>query len=98
MEYGTILPLDMINKIKSEKSDENIIKSNNNLIKSKFDLSSNSASLLLNKTFCQKIWDNYLEIDININAYLYISIKTNNTKIKINNDIIGESIVSLEII
>ena len=92
--YGTLLSLDMINKIKSEKSDDNIIKDNHNLIISKFDLSSNSAYLLLNKTFCQSIWDSYTEIDTNANAYLYISIKTNNKKIEINDDIIGEAIVS----
>ena len=91
--YGTIITLEMINEIKKEKNDEKII--NNLLEKTKFDIGSNSASLLLNKTLSKKIWDSYINKEKNANAYLYISIKSDNKNILINNNnILGETIIT----
>ena len=87
---GTIINMEMINKIKIAKNDSNIINSKNN-IKINFDLSTNSAFIVLNKTYCKNIWNNIN--NSNENAYLYISIKQNNEK-TIDKDISGQMIVS----
>ena len=67
---GSIINMEMINKIKKEKSDEKIIK---NKITAKYDITTNSAFIILNKTYCEYIWNQYTTQ--NSNAYLYISIK-----------------------
>ena len=69
---GSIINMDMINKIKNAKSDENIVDKNNK-IKINYDLTTNSAFIVLNKTYCELIWNKYKTQ--NTNAYLYISIK-----------------------
>ena len=87
---GTIINMEMINKIKIAKNDENIINAENN-IKINYDLSTNSAFIVLNKTYCENIWNNLNKT--NENVYLYISIKQNNEK-TIDKDISGQMIVS----
>ena len=87
---GTIINMEMINKIKLNKSDTNIINSDNN-IKINYDLSTNSAFITLNKTYCENIWNS---LDTNDeNAYLYISIKPKEAK-SLEQDISGQMIVS----
>jgi cbb3-type cytochrome oxidase subunit 3 len=87
---ATIINMEMINKIKIAKSDKDIINSSKNIIIN-YDLSTNSAFISLNKTYCEKIW-NSLDNN-NGNAYLYISIRQNKSK-EIDKDISGQMIVS----
>ena len=93
--YGTLITLEMINEIKTEKNDEKIINKSDNIEITKFDIGTNSASLLLNNSFCKKIWDSYISIERNENAYLYISIKLDNKNKLLNNDnILGEALIT----
>ena len=69
---GTIVTMEMINKIKLAKDDKAIIDSEKN-IKINYDLSTNSAFIILTKEYCQNIWNNLNNTDGS--AYLYISIR-----------------------
>ena len=89
---GSIINLEIINKIKIAKSDENIINPSNK-ITINYDLSTNSAFINLNSTYCEQIW-NSLD-DNNGNAYLYISIKQKEPK-TFENGISGQMIVSFK--
>jgi hypothetical protein len=83
--YGTIINLEMINEIKIKKDDEKIINILDNMEITKLDKATNSANLLINNSFCKKIWDSYTNIDKTSNAYLYISIKSDNKNTVDNN-------------
>ena len=87
---ATIINMEIINKIKIAKSDKDIINSSKSVIIN-YDLSTNSAFISLNKTYCEQIW-NSLDNN-NGNAYLYISIKQKESK-AIDKDISGQMIVS----
>ena len=84
---GTIVTMEMINKIKLQKNDEGIIDSNNN-VKINYDLSTNSAFIILKKEYCENIWRNLNNTD-GENAYLYISIKQKEIK-ELDKDISGK--------
>ena len=88
---GTIVNMEIINQIKIEKKDEGIVDSKNN-IKTSFDLSTNSGFIVLNKTYCEKIWNN-IKNNTNDNAYLYISLKQKNER-TIEKDFSGQAIIS----
>ena len=89
---GAILDMEIINKIKNAKSDENIIGLENK-IKINYDLSINKGLIVLNKTYCENIWNNLSNKDGN--PYLYISIKQNNAQSQEKHfDIKGELYVS----
>ena len=91
--YGTIITLEMINEIKIKKDDEKIINILDNMEITKLDKATNSANLLLNNSFCKKIWDSYTNIDKTPNAYLYISIKSDN-KNTVDNNILSEALIT----
>ena len=89
---GSIISMGMINKIKINQTDDNIVDISNK-IKINYDLSTNSAFITLNSSYCEQIWNS---LDNNEgNAYLYISIKQEEPK-TIEKDISGQMIISFK--
>jgi len=73
---GTIINMKELNTIKKEQNDESI--KNIEKLNINFDLSTNSAFIILDKVFCENIWNKKDNKDGY--PYLYISIRQKETK------------------